>query len=85
MKFLLQIEAGKHTTACCLFVPEGGSLVLNLPNFLSQDPGKVLLTVPFLRAVIPEPGLLGSSSSLKRKGTATCTHSLRPFCSIGEV
>ena len=40
--FWLQIEAGKHTTACCLFFPEGAS---HFPpaNFLSQDPREVFL------------------------------------------
>ena len=77
--FLLQIEARKYTTACCLFIPEGGSLSQHPVNFLSQAPWKALLRVPFLRAVIPEPELLGSSSGLKRKGTATSTHPLPPF------
>ena len=82
---LLQMEAGKHTAACCLFFPEGDSLFLHRVNFLSQALGKVLLRVPFLRALIPEPGLLGSSSSLQRKDAATCTHPLHLFCFVGEV
>ena len=39
----LQREAGKHSTACCLFVPEGGSHFSHLVNFLSQPLGKALL------------------------------------------
>ena len=46
---------------------EGGSLSQHHANFLSQAPGKVLLRVPFLRAVIPEPGLLRSVSRTKVK------------------
>ena len=70
---MFQIEAGKHTAACCLYFPDGGSLFLHPVNFLSQAPGKALLRVPFLRAVIPEPGLLGSISSSKRK-VQQCAH-----------
>ena len=81
---LSQIEAGKHTTACCLFFPEGGSLFPHLANFLSQAPGKALLRVPFLWALIPEPGVIGSSPTFKRKGTGTCTHLLHPLCFVGE-
>ena len=36
--FFLQIEAGKHTAACCLFFLEGGSHFRHLENFLSEDP-----------------------------------------------
>ena len=85
VNLLLQTEAGRHTVACCLFFPEGGSLFLHPANFLSQPPGKALLRVPFLRALIPEPELLGSSPTLRRKGTATSTHILRPLCSVGEL
>ena len=85
VNLFLQIEAGKLFAACCLFFPEGGLLFPHPANFLSQAPGKALHRVPFLRAVIPEPGVIGSSPTLKRKGTATSTHPLRPFCSVGEV
>ena len=83
--FLLQIKGGKHTAACCLFIPEGVLLFPHSANFLSQASRKAFLRVHFLRAVIPEPGLLGRISSLKRKGTATYTNPMRPFCSVGEV
>ena len=71
--FWLQREAGKHTAICCLFVPEGGSLFQHPVNSLSQAPRKVLLRVSFLREVNPEPGPLGSSSSLRRK-LQQCAH-----------
>ena len=77
--FWLQIEAGKQTKAGYLFIPARGSLFPHPANFLSQVPGKVLIRVSFLRAVFPEPRILGSSSHLKRKHTTTCTHPLRPF------
>ena len=83
--FWLPRDAEKYTAACCLFFPEGGLLFPHPANFLSQAPGKVLLRVSFLRAVILQLGIIGSITTLKRKGPATCTHPLRPFCSVGQV
>ena len=54
VKFLLQIEAGKHTAACCLLFPEGGSLFSHPANFLSQAPGKALLEFVLPDVRIPE-------------------------------
>ena len=83
--FLLQMEAGKHTTACCLFFPEGGSLFPHPVNFLSQVPGKALLRFPFLVAIILKPGSIGSSPTLTRKGRATSIHLLCLRCPVGEL
>ena len=83
--FLRLIVCSKHTTDCYLFFPEGRSRFPAFCKFPSQAPGKALVRFPFWRAVTPEPGLLGSNSNLKRKGTAMCTHLLHPFCSVGEV
>ena len=90
MNFVLQIEASKHTVACCLSFPVGGSLYPHPANFLSQAPGKVLLRVHLFRAVIPESGLLEYPVYLQylqsqKESTAMCTHPLHPFCSVGEV
>ena len=62
-------EACKHTLGGCLFFPEEGSLSLHPANSLSQPPGKALLGVPFLGAVIPELGAIGSSPTLRERQT----------------
>ena len=80
-----QIEACKRMPGGCLFFPEGGALSPHAANSLSQPPGQALLGVPFLGAVIPELGAIGTSPTFTGKGRATSTHLFCPLCSVGEL
>ena len=74
-----QIEACKHTPGGCLFFPEEVFLSPHAANSLSQPP------IPFLEAVIPELGAVGSSPTLTGKGKDSSIHLLYPLCSGGEL
>ena len=80
-----QIEACKHTPGGCLFFPEEVFLSPHAANSLSQPPRIALLAIPFLEAVIPELGAVGSSPTLTGKGKDSSIHLLYPLCSGGEL
>ena len=74
-----QIQTCKHTPGGCHYLLEEGSLSTHPVNSQSQPPGKAFLGVPFLGAVIPEFGAMGSSLTLTGKGEPPPNISSIPF------